>query len=63
MFCFAAAQSRAGQSSAPGKDSVRIDVVESSEQLHESFQEKSPLQFGSNRSPDFDILIWPLSIL
>jgi glucosylceramidase len=55
MFCFAAAQSRAGQSSAPGKDSVRIDVVESSEQLHESLQEKSPVQFGSNRSPALTI--------
>jgi glucosylceramidase len=51
MLCFGVAQLRAGQSSAPHKDSVRIDVVESSEQLHESLQEKSPLEFGSNRAP------------
>src|SRR6266699_1897 len=30
---------------------ARIDVVESSEELHESLLEKPPLQFGSSRLP------------
>ena len=50
ILCFAAQKQHAGQSSAADKDVVRIDVIESSEQLHESLQEKSPLQFGSNRA-------------
>jgi glucosylceramidase len=55
MLCFAAAKLNARQSSAPDQDSVRINVVESSEQLHESLQENSPLQFGSNRAPALTI--------
>jgi glucosylceramidase len=51
MVCFAAAKLHTEQGSVPDKDSVRIEVVESSEQLRESLQEKSPLQFGSNRAP------------
>ena len=50
MLCCAVAKLRAGKSSAPDKDAVRIDVVESSEQLHESLQEESPLEFASNRA-------------
>ncbi|PYU66048.1 MAG: hypothetical protein DMG56_01390, partial [Acidobacteria bacterium] len=34
---------------------VRIDVVESSEDLHESLLEKPPLQFGSSRIPALTI--------
>jgi glucosylceramidase len=55
MLCSAVAKLHAGTSSAPDKDAVRIDVVESSEQLHESLREKSPLQFGSNRVPALTI--------
>jgi O-glycosyl hydrolase len=51
MLCFAVAKLHTGQSSVPDKDSVRVEVVESSEQLRESLQEKPPLQFGSNRAP------------
>ena len=36
---------------------VRIDVVESSEDLHESLLEKPPLQFGSSRIPALTIEI------
>jgi hypothetical protein len=50
MVCFAAAKLHTGQSSVPDKDSVGIEVVESSAQLRELLQEKPPLQFGSNRT-------------
>ena len=50
MLCFAAAKLHAGKGYAPDQDAVRIDVVESSEQLHESLQEESPLEFASNRA-------------
>src|SRR5438445_13245546 len=36
---------------------VRIDVVESSEDLHESLLEKPPLPFGSSRIPALTIEI------
>ena len=57
MLCCATAKLHAQQSSLPDKDAVRIDVVESSEQLHESLQEKPPLQFASNRAPALTITI------
>jgi len=57
MLCCAVAQLHAGKWSAPDKDAVRIEVAESSEQLHESLQEKSPLEFGSNRASALTINI------
>jgi hypothetical protein len=55
MICFAVAKLDARQSPRPDKDAVRIDAIESSEQLQESLQEKSPLQFASNRAPALTI--------
>jgi glucosylceramidase len=37
------------------QSTVRVDIVESSEELHESLQEKPPLQFGSARAPALTI--------
>ncbi len=39
----------------PRANSVRIDVVESSEELHESLQQKPSLQFSSSRVPGLTI--------
>ena len=39
------------------KGTARIEVYESSEDLHESLQEKSPLKFGSTRSPSLTITV------
>src|SRR6266849_2922967 len=39
----------------PRANSVRIDVVESSEELHESLQQKPSLQFSSTRVPGLTI--------
>jgi glucosylceramidase len=50
---------QAGQS-APrpsSKDITRIEVYESSEELHESLQEKPAVQFGSARSPSLTISV------
>src|SRR6266852_7941813 len=42
-------------SASPSQVPVRLYVVESSEDLHESLQEKAPLQFGSSRIPALTI--------
>src|ERR1700730_4896346 len=42
-------------SRADTQNTVRIDVVESSEELHESLEEKPPLQFGPSRAPALTI--------
>ena len=47
---------RAGQNPEV-KDSSRIAVVESSDDLHESLQGKAPLQFGSERKPLLTITV------
>lgn len=39
------------------RGTVRIEVLESSEDLHESLQEKPALQFGSTRSPSLTITV------
>lgn len=39
------------------KSTARIEVYESSEELHESLQEKPALQFGSARSPSLSIIV------
>ncbi|HKV61885.1 MAG TPA: glycoside hydrolase family 30 beta sandwich domain-containing protein [Candidatus Acidoferrum sp.] len=55
LLCLLAALGIFGQSPGTKKDSprerdpLRIDVVASSEDLHESLQDKSPLHFGSSR--------------
>jgi glucosylceramidase len=46
-------QSKATEVSA----NVKVAVVESSEELHESLQEKSPLQFGAARTPTLTISV------
>jgi glucosylceramidase len=43
--------------STTSNDSVRIDVVESSEDLHESLQKKPALHFGSHRAPSLTIRV------
>jgi glucosylceramidase len=56
VFCFAAMGARAGESVPDARD-PRVAVVESNEDLHESLQEKPPLQFGSVRAPSLTILV------
>jgi glucosylceramidase len=48
-------RARAGQDAA--QSAALIKVFESSEDLHESMQEKSALQFGANRSPSLTISV------
>jgi glucosylceramidase len=38
-------------------NSIRIDVVESSEELHESLQDKLPLHFGSSKAEGLTIIV------
>jgi glucosylceramidase len=57
-FCaVVATYSRAGQQSSPSasESSGRIEVTESSEELHESLAAKEPLQFGATRAPALTI--------
>jgi glucosylceramidase len=50
---------QAGQNAArpAAKGTARIEIYESSEELHESMQEKPALQFGSARSPSLTIAV------
>src|SRR6266849_3035395 len=48
---------QANQTSGEAKPSIRIDVAESSEDLHESLQDKPALQFGSARAPFLTIAV------
>jgi glucosylceramidase len=38
-------------------NSIRIDVIESSEELHESLQDKPPLHFGSSKAEGLTIIV------
>jgi len=42
---------------AEGQNAVRIEVVESSDELHESLQQKPALHFGAARSPSLTITV------
>jgi glucosylceramidase len=42
---------------AEGQNAVRIEVVESSDELHESLQQKPALRFGAARSPSLTITV------
>ena len=48
---------RAHQKSGSARAAPRIEVFESSEELHETLQEKPPLAFGSVRTPNLTITV------
>lgn len=50
-------QTKKGTPASRVPPSERIDVVESSEDLHESLQEKPPLHFGSSRTEGLTIVV------
>ena len=49
--------SQAQQKTAPSPEAPRIEVVESSEELHETLQEKPALTFGATRTPNLTITV------
>ena len=55
LFCMAALSAQAAQTSVTPKDSNRIAVFESTEDLRESLEKKPSLQFGSARSSGLTI--------
>jgi glucosylceramidase len=61
IVAFVAVSSRAQSGSeaprAEGQNAVRIEVIESSDDLHESLQQKLALHFGAIRSPSLTITV------
>jgi glucosylceramidase len=59
VFVFFGRTGRPGDaaSQAQSGNSLRIDVVESSEDLHESLQDKPPLYFGASRAEGLTIIV------
>ena len=58
LLCIALpANARAAQNPAQAKDSGSIAVIESSDDLHESLQEKPPLHFTADRKPALTITV------
>jgi len=58
-FVFFSRTGRAGDaaSQAQSGNSLRINVVESSEDLHESLQDRLPLYFGASRAEGLTIIV------